>query len=68
MAKKTSDWLVQRLKAWGITRIYGRLGRRRPIKSSLRNAIRNTSRVIWGASQKSSSRIICEAASEKAAS
>ncbi len=23
MAKKTSDWFVQRLKAWGVTRIYG---------------------------------------------
>jgi pyruvate dehydrogenase (quinone) len=26
MAKMTSDWLVQRLKAWGVTRIYGYSG------------------------------------------
>jgi pyruvate dehydrogenase (quinone) len=26
MAKMTSDWFVQRLKAWGVTRIYGYSG------------------------------------------
>src|SRR5665213_2957881 len=26
MAKKTSDWFVERLKAWGVTRIYGYSG------------------------------------------
>jgi pyruvate dehydrogenase (quinone) len=26
MAKQTSDWLVERLKAWGVTRIYGYSG------------------------------------------